>query len=73
MEKYIKVDKIFVKELPKHCCECPFSKAWYHIFTCIATGKEREDYNGMKRMRGYPLKLSSEYVIKKKVKKNDNS
>ena len=52
--------KVTVKELPEHCCACPFSRAEYDVYRCCITERYQRDYSGMKRMRGCPLRLAKE-------------
>lgn len=48
---------IFVDELPECCSDCPFSSASYLYFKCLVTERAQDDYAGMKRMRGCPLRV----------------
>lgn len=48
---------IFVNELPERCSSCPFLWTSYLYFKCLVTEKTQDDYTGMKRMRGCPLRV----------------
>lgn len=50
-------EKVFVKELPDNCACCPFCEGSYITYTCLITLRKQDDYTGMKRMRGCPLRL----------------
>lgn len=55
------IGKIFVKNMPESCHNCPFEDGYYDQLKCGITEREQEDYPKMKRMRGCPLKSMEEF------------
>lgn len=53
-------NKVIVTKFPEHCSLCPFVDGVYFTFKCLITEREQDDYDGMKRIRGCPLRLKAE-------------